>query len=77
MIVGILVAVLLFLLALLFLVHHRWECSSFVKTIDLIPGPKRKPIVGNAMDLPKESHRRLFKVFNSDIVEYAHLIFFK
>ncbi|XP_046449677.1 LOW QUALITY PROTEIN: cytochrome P450 4C1-like [Daphnia pulex] len=57
MIVGILVAVLLFLLALLFLVHHRWECSSFVKTIDLIPGPKRKPIVGNAMDLPKESHQ--------------------
>lgn len=64
MIEAFLVAVLLLLLALLFLAHRRWECSSFVKTIDLIPGPKRKPIVGNATALPRESDRRLFKFFS-------------
>ncbi|XP_045033385.1 cytochrome P450 4C1 [Daphnia magna] len=42
------------LLAILFLGHHRWENSSYVKTIDRIPGPKKKPIFGNATALPKE-----------------------
>ena len=68
MIEAFLVAILLLLLALLFLAHHRWECSSFVKTIDLIPGPKRKPIVGNATSLPRESHRRLLKTLSDIIV---------
>ena len=47
-------AIVLFLLVVLFLAHHKWESSSRVQTIDLIPGPKRKPIVGNATSLPRE-----------------------
>ena len=48
-------AVVLLLLLVLFLAHHKWESSSRVQTIDLIPGPKRKLIVGNATSLPRES----------------------
>lgn len=55
MITALLVAILLVLLTVLFLAYRRWECSSFVKTIDLIPGPKKRPIVGNATSLPRES----------------------
>ncbi|KAI9562774.1 hypothetical protein GHT06_010229 [Daphnia sinensis] len=55
MITALLVAILLVLLTVLFLAYRRWECSSFVKTIDLIPGPKKRPIVGNATSLPSES----------------------
>jgi hypothetical protein len=58
-----LVSVLLLLLALLFLAHHRWENSAYVKTIDLIPGVTRKFIVGNVTALPKESDG-MFNLFS-------------
>ncbi len=54
-----LVSVLLLLLALLFLAHHRWENSAYVRTIDLIPGVRRKFLVGNVTDLPKESDGKI------------------
>lgn len=55
MIEAFLVSALLLLLALLFLAHHKWENSAYVRTIDLIPGPKRKFISGNVTDIPKDS----------------------
>lgn len=58
-----LVSVLLLLLALLFLAHHRWENSAYVKTIDLIPGVRRKFLVGNITALPKESDGKI-KLFS-------------
>jgi hypothetical protein len=38
-----------------------------VKTIDLIPGPKRKFIVGNVNDLPKDGVGKI--KFNSFIID--------
>ncbi len=61
--IGVLVSVLLLLLALLYLAHHRWENSAYVRTIDLIPGVRRKFIVGNVTALPKESDGML-KLFS-------------
>jgi hypothetical protein len=58
-----LVSVLLLMLALLFLAYHRWENSAYVKTIDLIPGVRRKFLVGNITALPKESDGKI-KLFS-------------
>ena len=67
MIQAFLVALLLFLLAFLYLAYHKWENSAYVKTIDLIPGPKRKFIVGNVNDLPKDGVGKI--KFNSFIID--------
>jgi cytochrome P450 family 4 len=56
MIAAYLISVLLLVLTLLFFVHRKWENSSYVKTIDLIPGPSKQFFVGNALALPKETN---------------------
>ena len=33
----------------------KWELSGYVKTINLIPGPKRTWIVGNVFSMPTSS----------------------
>ncbi|XP_046636795.1 cytochrome P450 4C1-like isoform X4 [Daphnia pulicaria] len=68
-----LVSVLLLLLALLFLAHHRWENSAYVKTIDLIPGVTRKFIVGNVTALPKESDEVLQTVQGKWVKQYGRI----
>lgn len=49
------IALILIVLTALFLAYNKWESSEFVKAIELIPGPERKPIVGHATVLPTES----------------------
>lgn len=39
----------------IFLAYRRWENSHFVRTIDLLPGPKKTPIFGSALLIPRES----------------------
>ena len=63
MIEAIFVSSLLFMLTLLLLSYHKWENSAYVKMIDLIPGPKRKFIVGNVTDLPYNSVGKITNVF--------------
>ena len=55
MIFELFLGIILLAVSLLFLAFIRWEYSPFVKTIDLIPGPKKTLVVGNALQLPRES----------------------
>ncbi|EFX88054.1 hypothetical protein DAPPUDRAFT_311593 [Daphnia pulex] len=68
-----LVSVLLLVLALLFLAHHRWENSAYVRTIDLIPGVRRKFIVGNVTALPKEIDENLEIVQGKWVKQYGRI----
>lgn len=52
--------VILFVAGFLFLAIRRWESSVFVQKIDLIPGPEKKPILGNVAALPSESDGKHF-----------------
>lgn len=63
---GTLIAISLLVATILFLAYQKWESSEFVKAIELIPGPKRKPIVGNATSLPKESEGKAKNDYSSD-----------
>lgn len=38
--------------AVIFFFYLKWEFSSYVKTIDLIPGPQKIPFFGNALSIP-------------------------
>lgn len=42
--------------AVIFLLYLRWEYSTYVKTIDLIPGPPKIPVMGNALLIPRNPH---------------------
>jgi hypothetical protein len=62
--IEILLVSVLLLLTLLFLAHHKWENSVYVRTIDLIPGPKRKFISGNVSALPKDAVGKIKMCFH-------------
>jgi len=47
-----LVWLLLLFVALLWFVHWRWETSHFVRQLDLIPGPKRRFLIGSIDQIP-------------------------
>ena len=49
------VLVLVLIVSVLVCLLVRWELSSKVKTINLIPGPKRTWILGNAWSMPTAS----------------------
>ena len=38
--------------AVIFFFYLKWEYSSYVRTIDLIPGPPKVPFFGNALSIP-------------------------
>lgn len=44
----------LVLAAIVLLIYYKWEYSSFVKTIDLMPGPKKVPIFGSLLEVPRD-----------------------
>ncbi|KZR98888.1 Uncharacterized protein APZ42_005484 [Daphnia magna] len=39
-----------------FFFYLKWENSSYVRTIDLIPGPPKVPLFGNALSIPLDTH---------------------
>lgn len=47
--------VLILIVSVLVCLLVKWELSSYVKTINLIPGPKRNLILGNAWSMPTSS----------------------
>lgn len=49
-------AVFFIVLGVLFLIFLKWEYSDFVKKIDRLPGPKKLPLVGNALLIPPDAH---------------------
>ena len=62
--------------ALIFLLYLRWENSTYVKTIDLIPGPPKVPVVGNALLVPRNPHGKkqsILSYFN--LFVYIHLVY--
>lgn len=49
-------AVICLAAAVIIFIYLRWEYSSYVKTIDLIPGPPKVAVFGNALLLPRDIH---------------------
>uniref|UniRef100_A0A0N8BX03 Cytochrome p450 n=1 Tax=Daphnia magna TaxID=35525 RepID=A0A0N8BX03_9CRUS len=52
-------AVICLAAAVIIFIYLRWEYSSYVKTIDLIPGPPKVAVFGNALLLPRDIHESL------------------
>ncbi|XP_046636789.1 cytochrome P450 4C1-like isoform X1 [Daphnia pulicaria] len=73
MIAAYLISVLLLVLTLLFFVYRKWENSSYVKTIDLIPGPPKQFFVGNALALPKETNEILQTIHSKWVKQYGKI----
>ena len=49
--------------AVIFFFYLKWEFSSYVKTIDLIPGPPKIPFFGNALSIPLDPSGKPFDLF--------------
>lgn len=55
-----------------FFFYLKWENSSYVRTIDLIPGPPKLPLFGNALSIPLDTHGWLQKVSVEWPKKYDH-----
>jgi hypothetical protein len=49
-------------LAAIFFFYLKWEYSSYVKTIDLIPGPPKVPFFGNALSIPLDPYGQIITI---------------
>ncbi len=49
-------------LAAIFFLYLKWEYSSYVKTIDLIPGPPKAPFFGNALSIPLDPYGKTITI---------------
>nr|QST15013.1 CYP4AN-like protein [Diaphanosoma celebensis] len=59
--------------SLLLAAYWRWERSRFVSLIDRIPGPVKRPLVGNAHLVPTESDDILEWVQLDNYRKYGHI----
>lgn len=66
--IQVLLAVVLLVLAILLTIRQRWEYSDFVKTADLIPGPKRNLILGNMLSFPRNTDGKRSKGIGVNIL---------
>lgn len=63
------VLVLVLIVSVLVCLLVRWELSSKVKTINLIPGPKRTWILGNAWSMPTASSSAMLALLQEQFVQ--------
>ena len=59
-----LLAVVFLIIGFAFVIYLKWEYSSYVKTIDLLPGPKKLPLVGSILSVPRDPHGNKYRFKN-------------
>ncbi|EFX81320.1 hypothetical protein DAPPUDRAFT_50258 [Daphnia pulex] len=65
-------AIFCVVLAAIFFFYLKWEYSSYVKTIDLIPGPPKVPFFGNALSIPLDPYGALQTISVEWPKKYGH-----
>ncbi|KAI9556694.1 hypothetical protein GHT06_016485 [Daphnia sinensis] len=58
--------------AVAFFFYLKWETSLYVRTIDLIPGPPKVPLFGNALLIPLDTYGSLQKISVEWPNKYGH-----
>jgi cytochrome P450 family 4 len=49
-------AIICLVAAVILFFFLKWEYSTYVKTINLIPGPPKVPVMGNALLIPRNPY---------------------